>query len=163
MAHSLGLYAFSDGELSEFDLDAVRAILSPVAAGPEGVTDGATEYWIRAADGSEAEVSVSDGLICVIRPQAGAVWQIVVEPADRLRAAILLPDGTLLCREEIRGHLPEGMEDDAVLVPEVTLAVFERVAGPFARPPGRPVSGPPSPRPAPRPAPPPPPPPPRRP
>ncbi|MEV8126331.1 hypothetical protein AB0P07_19885 [Streptomyces sp. NPDC085944] len=43
MAYSLGLYAFSDGELSAFDLDAVRAVLSPVAAVPERVIDGATE------------------------------------------------------------------------------------------------------------------------
>ncbi|MFJ4274108.1 hypothetical protein ACIP29_26530 [Streptomyces coelicoflavus] len=98
------------------------------------MTDGATECWIRAADGSEAEVSVLGGLICVARPQSGDVWQIIIELADRLRAAILLPDGTLLCREETRGHLPEGMEDDAVLVPEITPAAFERAAGPFTHP-----------------------------
>ncbi|NEB15438.1 MULTISPECIES: hypothetical protein [Streptomyces] len=134
MAYSLGLYSFSDGELAAFDMDVVRAVLSPVAAVPEEVIDGATECWIRAADGSEAEVSVSGGLICVIRPQAGDVWKIIVELADRLRAAVLLPDGTLLCREETRGHLPEGMEHDAVLVPEITLAAFERAAGPFTHP-----------------------------
>ncbi|MDA4887048.1 hypothetical protein PFZ55_09105 [Streptomyces sp. MS2A] len=162
MACSLGLYSFSDGESSAFDMDAV---LSPVAAVPEEVTDGAAEYWIHAADGSEAEVSVCGGLICVTRPQAGDVWRIVIEPADRLRAAVLLPDGTLLCREETRGHLPGGTEDDAVLVPEITLPVSERAAGPFTQPPARRVSAPPSPTPAvPRRTPPPPPPPrPRRP
>ncbi|MFC8866226.1 hypothetical protein ACFUAC_00865 [Streptomyces sp. NPDC057148] len=106
MGHSLGLYRFSDGELADFDMDLVRAVLSPVAAVPEGVIDGATEYWIRATDGSEAEVSVSGGEINVIRPQVGDVWKIIIELADRLRAAVLLPDGRLLCREEMRGHLP---------------------------------------------------------
>ncbi|MFE2332755.1 hypothetical protein [Streptomyces coelicoflavus] len=135
MAYSLGLYAFSEGELSAFDTDLVRTVLSPVAAVQEGVTDdGATEYWIRAADGSEAEVSVLGGHIGVTRPQAGDVWQIIIELADRLRAAVLLPDGTLLCREEMRGHLPEGMRNDAVLVPEITLAAFEEAAGPFTHP-----------------------------
>ncbi|MFE5603281.1 hypothetical protein ACFQ8O_29330 [Streptomyces coelicoflavus] len=62
------------------------------------------------------------------------MWKIIIELADRLRAAVLLPDGTLLCREETRGHLPEGMEDDAVLVPEITPAAFERAAGPFTHP-----------------------------
>ncbi|WCN01113.1 hypothetical protein [Streptomyces sp. M92] len=134
MGYSLGLYRFSDGELADFDMDLVRAVLSAVAAVPEGVIDSATEYWIRATDGSEAEVSVSGGLISVIRPEAGAVWKTVVELADRLRAAILLPDGRLLCRAEMRGQLPEGMEHDAVLVPETTLAAFERAAGPFRHP-----------------------------
>ncbi|MFH8236385.1 MULTISPECIES: hypothetical protein [unclassified Streptomyces] len=134
MGYSLGLYRFSDGELADFDMDLVRAVLSPVAAVPEGVIDGATEYWIRATDGSEAEVSVSGGEINVIRPQVGDVWKIIIELADRLRAAVLLPDGRLLCREEMRGHLPEGMEHDAVLVAEVTLAAFERAAGPFTHP-----------------------------
>ncbi|MFB7651677.1 MULTISPECIES: hypothetical protein [unclassified Streptomyces] len=134
MGYALGLYRFSDGEMAEFDMDVVRAVLSPVAAVPEGVIDGATEYWIRAADGSEAEVSVSGGRISVIRPQVGDVWKIIIELADRLRVAILLPDGTFLCREEMRGHLPEGMEHDAVLVPEITLAAFESAAGPFTHP-----------------------------
>ena len=134
MGYSLGLYRFSDGELADFDMDLVRAVLSPVAAVPEEVIDGATEYWIRATDGSEAEVSVSGGEINVMRPQVGDVWKIIIELADRLRAAVLLPDGRFLCREEMRGHLPEGMEHDAVLVPEVTLAAFERAAGPFTHP-----------------------------
>ncbi|KFG75731.1 hypothetical protein [Streptomyces mutabilis] len=134
MGCSLGLYRFCDGESADFDMDVVRAVLSPVAVVSEGVTDGAAEYWIRAADGSEVEVSVTGGHISVTRPQAGAVWKVVIELADRLRAAILLPDGALLCREEMRGHLPEGMEDDAVLVPEITLAALERAAGPFTHP-----------------------------
>ncbi|WP_217252299.1 hypothetical protein [Streptomyces sp. AC602_WCS936] len=134
MGYSLGLYRFSDGELADFDMDVVRAVLSPVAAGPAGVIDGATEYWIRSADGSEVEVIVSGGQISVIRPQVGDVWKIIIELADRLRAAILDPDGRVLCREEMRGHLPEGMEHDAVFVPEITLAAFERAAGPFTHP-----------------------------
>lgn len=62
------------------------------------------------------------------------MWKIIIELADRLGAAIVIPDGTLLCREDMRGHLPEGLESDAVFVPEITLEVFERVAGPFSPP-----------------------------
>ncbi|GHB99551.1 hypothetical protein GCM10010348_19780 [Streptomyces anthocyanicus] len=134
MSYHLGLYRFTDGEPAEPDRDAVRAVLSPVRAGQEKDDDGATEYWIRAADGSEAEIGVFAEFISVERPQVGDVWRIVIELADRLRAGVLLPDGTFLCPEEMRAHLPEGMESSSVFVPAVTLAAFEDAAGPFTEP-----------------------------
>ncbi|MEU7402055.1 hypothetical protein [Streptomyces sp. NPDC044948] len=168
MSYNLSLYRFSDGEPTAPDMDVVRAVLSPVRAGEGKASDGATEYWIRAADGSEVEIGVFAEFISVERPQVGDVWKIIIELVDRLRAGILIPNGTFLCPEEMRAHLPEGMEDASVFVPAITLAAFERAAGPFMEPLARPlpglVSGPPSPTPAPpRPAPPPPRPPPPRP
>ncbi|MEW2262309.1 hypothetical protein ACGF5T_12230 [Streptomyces sp. NPDC047853] len=58
----------------------------------------------------------------------------IVELTDRLGAGILLPSGAFLCPEGMRAHLPEGMEDDSVLVPAITLSAFERAAGPFTEP-----------------------------
>ncbi|MGC9497183.1 hypothetical protein [Streptomyces sp. WG7] len=134
MSYSLGLYRFSDGELTRPDMDVVRAVLSPVRAGPEKVSDGATEYWIRAADGSEAEVGVFGHFISVESPQSGDVWKIVVELTDQLGAGILIPDGTFLCREDMRAHLPGGMENDSFFAPAITLEALERTAGPFRDP-----------------------------
>ncbi|MFD8537829.1 hypothetical protein [Streptomyces rubrogriseus] len=133
MGYHLGLYRFTDGEPAEPDLDVVRAVLSPVRAGQEK-DDDATEYWIRAADGSEVEIGVFAEFISVVRPQVGDVWKIIIELVDRLRAGILIPDGTFLCPEDMRAHLPEGMESSSVFVPAVTLAAFERAAGPFMDP-----------------------------
>lgn len=138
MSYNLSLYRFLDGEPAEPDMDVVRAVLSPCDAAPEKAAEGDTEFWIRAADGSEAEVFVFGGGfgggISVERPQTGDVWKIIIELAERLGAGILIPDGTFLCREDMRGHLPEGLESDAVFVPEITLEVCERAAGPFSHP-----------------------------
>ncbi|MFE5395452.1 hypothetical protein ACFQ9U_12875 [Streptomyces sp. NPDC056568] len=68
------------------------------------------------------------------RPRAGAVWKTVIELADRLGAGMLLPDGTFVCREEMRTHLPEGLERGAVFLPGITLASCESAAGPFTHP-----------------------------
>ncbi|OLZ69504.1 hypothetical protein AV521_18520 [Streptomyces sp. IMTB 2501] len=62
------------------------------------------------------------------------MWKIIVELADRAGGSILIPNGTLLCREDMRAHLPEGMEGDSTFVPEITLEAFERAAGPFNHP-----------------------------
>ncbi|WP_217165273.1 hypothetical protein [Streptomyces sp. AC512_CC834] len=125
MSYTLSLYRFTDGELAEPDMDVVRAVLSPVRAGREKVGDGATQYWIRADDGSEAEVSIFENFVSVENPQAGEVWKIVIKLTDRLGAGILIPSGAFLCPEGMRVHLPEGMEDDSVFIPAITLAAFE--------------------------------------
>ncbi|MFD7608986.1 hypothetical protein ACFWAN_53275 [Streptomyces mirabilis] len=105
MSYSLGFYRFLDGEPAKPDMDVVRAVLSPCDAAPEKAAEDDTEFWIRAADGSEAEVFVFDSGIGVERPQAGDVWKIIIELADRLGAAIVIPDGTLLCRKPWRAML----------------------------------------------------------
>lgn len=134
MSYSLSLYRFSDGELVQPDMNVVRTVLSPVRAGREKASDGATEHWIRATDGSEAEVEVFEDFISVENPQSGDVWKIVIELTDRLGAGILIPSGAFLCPEGMRAHLPEGMEEDSVFVPAITPAAFERAAGPFMDP-----------------------------
>lgn len=134
MSYGLSLYKFVGGEPVRPDIDVVRAILSPHEAAPERATGDDTEFWIRASDGSEAEVDVVDCVIGVERPQAGDVWKIIIELANRASGAILIPTGTFLCREDMRAHLPEGMENDSVFVPEITLEAFESVAGPFTHP-----------------------------
>src|SRR6478735_1660205 len=110
MSYNLSLYRFLAGELVAPDMNVVRTVLSPVRAEPDEVGDDATEYWIRAADGSEVEIGVFAEFISVERPQVGDVWKIIIELVDRLRAGILIPNGTFLCPEEMRAHLPEGME-----------------------------------------------------
>ncbi|MFF4355375.1 hypothetical protein [Streptomyces sp. NPDC001604] len=110
-----------DGEPVRPDKDVVRAILSPHEAASEKATGDNSECWIRASDGSEAEVDVVDCVIGVERPQAGDVWKIIIELANRASGAILIPPGTFLCREDTRALLPEGMENDSLFVPEITL------------------------------------------
>jgi hypothetical protein len=134
VSYHVSLYRFVDGRPARPDMEVVRAILSPHEAAPERSTGSDTEFWIRAADGSEAEVDVTDSLIGVERPQVGDVWKIIIELADRAGGAVLVPDGTFLCREDMRAHLPEGMAEDSVFVPEITLEAFERTAGPFSHP-----------------------------
>ncbi|MET9253300.1 hypothetical protein [Streptomyces sp. NPDC003717] len=134
MGYSLGIYRFLDGELAEPDMDVVRAVLAPVRARPEPADDRDTAYWIRAGDGSEAEVDVHEKVVCVHRPGVGDVWKTIIELTDRLGAAIDLPSGGFLCPEGMRAHLPEGTEEDSVFVPAITLAAFERAAGPFTHP-----------------------------
>lgn len=134
MSYSLSLVRFSNGEPAPPDMDVVRAVLSPFRAAAERTTEDSTEFWIRATDGSEAEVSVGSTAIGVERPQRGEVWKIVIELADRVGAGILIPDGTFLCQESMRAHLPDGMAEDSVFLPEITPDAFEGAAGPFTRP-----------------------------
>ncbi|MFD4139413.1 hypothetical protein [Streptomyces sp. NPDC058572] len=118
MSYSLGIHQFADGEPVQPDMDVVQEVLAPYDAAPEKPrTD---EFWIRAADGGEAELFVSDDVIAVERPALGEIRGIIAELADRLGAVILTPRGTLLCREDSRAHLPTGLEDAAVFVAGIT-------------------------------------------
>ncbi|WP_316755409.1 hypothetical protein [Streptomyces herbicida] len=134
MSYSLSVYKFVNGEPVRPDMNVVRDILSPYLAVPEELTGDDAQFWIRAVDGSEVEVDVVDCVIGVERPQTGKVWKIIIELANRAGGVILTPNGTFLCRENMREHLPEGMANDSVFVPEITLEAFERVAGPFRHP-----------------------------
>ncbi|WP_338674322.1 hypothetical protein V1460_15615 [Streptomyces sp. SCSIO 30461] len=90
-----------------------REVLAPhaVKADPDTV-----EVLIRAAEGGEAELSVSADGIIVHRFPAGGVVDIVAELADRLGAAVVLPDGVLVSGEEQRANLPDGLREMAVVV-----------------------------------------------
>ncbi|WP_232838770.1 hypothetical protein [Streptomyces geranii] len=120
------MYKFVDGEITPPDMDVVRAIVAPYDAAPEKAAN-ALDFWIRAADGGEAELSVADNVIGVDRPALGEIRGIIAELANRLGAGILTPRGTFLFREDSRAHLPEGLGDDAIFVPEITRETLEAV------------------------------------
>ncbi|MDH6224905.1 hypothetical protein [Streptomyces sp. MJP52] len=135
MSYSLSVYKFANGGPVPPDPAVVRQILAPHVVAPErAVQEEGGEFWIRAADGSEVEIDVSDVVIGVHRPQVGDVWEIIMELADKAGGVVLVPNGILLCRDDVRPHLPEGMAKDARFVPRITLAAFEEVAGPFDHP-----------------------------
>ena len=134
MSYGLGIYRFVDGELSPPDMDIVRAVLAPYDAASERTTADDTDFWIRAADGGEADLSVFDNIIGVDRPAPGEIRGVIAELADRLGAGILTPRGTILCREDGRGHLPEGLEKDAVFVSKITREALEAVEAGTTRP-----------------------------
>lgn len=127
MSYSLGMYKFVDGELALPDMDVVRTVLAPYVAAPEKSTVEGIDFWIRAADGGEAELSVLDNMIGVDRPALGEIRGIIAELADRLGAGVLTPRGTFLFREDSRAHFPDGMENDSVFVPEITRKALEAV------------------------------------
>ncbi|MET9498597.1 hypothetical protein [Streptomyces sp. NPDC006552] len=138
MSFGLTLYRFSGGELAGLSADAIRDFLARHSDLRTGVSTGPEEFRIRAHDGSEAELSLCDGVLAVERPQAGAVWDVLIGLVTHIGAGILLPDGAFLCPEGMRGELPDGMADDAaVCVPEITLDAVERIAGPFVKPLGQ--------------------------
>ncbi|ATL27643.1 hypothetical protein [Streptomyces formicae] len=134
MSYGLTLYRFVDGEMSRVDIETVRPLLAAYDAAPGRAAEDSPEFWVRAPDGSEAEVSVSDGIIAVERPQAGEVWKVVIGLINQTGTGVLLADGRFLCPDGMREHLPAGMADDSVFVPEITLETLERIAGPFTHP-----------------------------
>ncbi|MEV8065251.1 hypothetical protein AB0P32_03740 [Streptomyces sp. NPDC085995] len=127
MSYGLAVYKFTEGELAAPDIAVVRALLAPYRAALEEDSVGDTDFWIRAADGGEAEISVVDDIISIERPSPGQVKEIIAELANRLRAGILTPRGSFLFREDCRAHLPEGLEADAVFVTEITREALESV------------------------------------
>ncbi|MEV5788036.1 hypothetical protein AB0L42_45025 [Streptomyces sp. NPDC052287] len=127
MSYSLGLYKFVDGELVSPDMDVVRAVLAPYGAVPGKSTADDMDFWIRTDDGGEAELSVSDNMVGVERPSLGQIRDVIAELADRIGAGVLTPHGIFVFREDSRGHLPEGMENDSIFVPEITREALEDV------------------------------------
>ncbi|OAR26729.1 hypothetical protein A8W25_31090 [Streptomyces sp. ERV7] len=125
MSRSVGIHTFVNGEPGQADLDVMREVLAPYDAAPENTTASTRDFLIRAADGGEAEVFVDDAVIAVERPQAGEVLGIIAKLADRLRGVIEPGNGTLLCREDSRAHLPEGLEDSCVFTPTITREALE--------------------------------------
>ncbi|MFF7313036.1 hypothetical protein [Streptomyces sp. NPDC008137] len=122
MGYSPSIYKFVDGGDVPVppDLDVVRAVLEPHDVGDPRLTvaeDGSLRFWIRASDGSEAEISADETGLLVERPHAGGVFAIVAELVSRLGAVVVDPTtGRIVCREEERSQLPAGMQDDAVII-----------------------------------------------
>ncbi|NED77111.1 hypothetical protein G3I51_33310 [Streptomyces sp. SID9944] len=125
MGYGLSLHRFADGEAETLDGPATREVLEPHVV--NGDWD-AGELLVRAADGGEAEVNVSADGVSVDRFPPGGFLDIVAELANRLGAAVLLPDGVLVSGEERRADLPEGLRDSAVVI-EMTGPGLERAIG----------------------------------
>ncbi|MFF4402921.1 hypothetical protein [Streptomyces sp. NPDC001480] len=103
------------------DMDVVREVLGPYGVGDPSLTvmdDGRLQYWVRAADGSEAEIFVDEASILVERPHSGpGVFAVVAELASRLGAAVLKPNnGVLFCSSEAYARLPMDLQTDAVAI-----------------------------------------------
>ncbi|MGI5199034.1 hypothetical protein ACQEVY_36285 [Streptomyces sp. CA-288835] len=78
---------------------------------------GALQFWIRAADGSEAELIADKNSVLVLRPHRGAVFDIIAELVSRLGAVVIDPTwGRAACREEERAHLPTEMQEEAIVI-----------------------------------------------
>ncbi|WP_432157340.1 MULTISPECIES: hypothetical protein [unclassified Streptomyces] len=128
MSYQVWIYKFVDGAADPVpvDKDKVREVLAPYDAGVQGLTvdeDGNLQFWVRAADGSSADVTTDEYCVSFDRPTRGesgsvtGVFGIVAEVVNRLGAVILdLSAGRALCREEELTHLPSDMREDAVVI-----------------------------------------------
>lgn len=116
------IFKFVDGGEVPALLDQalIRAVLEPHDVGDPQLTvegDGGLQFWVRASDGSEAEIFADAQGVEVHRPHAGGVWNIVAELVSRLGAVIIDPSkGGVVCRTEERPHLPADMQDDAIVI-----------------------------------------------
>jgi hypothetical protein len=124
------IFKFVDGGETPVRLDPalIRAVLEPHDVGDPRLTvdgDGSLQFWVRASDGSEAEIFADAQGIAVHRPHAGGVWDIVAELVSRLGAVVIDPSrGGVVCRVEERAHLPEDLRADATVI-EMTGEVLE--------------------------------------
>ncbi|WP_327260696.1 hypothetical protein OG444_03575 [Streptomyces sp. NBC_01232] len=136
MGWSPMIYKFVDGGEVPVppDTAVVRAVLEPHDIGdPRRTTgeDGWLGFWIRASDGSEAEVFADEYGIYVERPQAGAVFGIIAELASRLGAVVINPSGPgVVCRAEEYAHLPADMRDDVLVIEMTGEALEAALTGP---------------------------------
>ncbi|MGX1270641.1 CbrC family protein [Streptomyces phaeoluteigriseus] len=116
MGSSIHVYKFRDGEVVPLDRAQVREVLRPYA--PYEVPEGEPVEWVRAADGSEADVGVDHG-VTFSRPGPG-VLGIVAELVRRTGAAVLLPGSdrpAIVTSESDRPHLPSELRADTVVIP----------------------------------------------
>ncbi|WP_233273522.1 CbrC family protein [Streptomyces broussonetiae] len=139
MGTGIYVHAFRDGDTVPMDAAAVREVLLPYA--PYDVPEGEPVEWVRAADGSDADVYLHRG-VSFDRPGPG-VLDIIAELARRTGAAIvLLADPTVIVtsEEDVR-HLPEELRVRAVVVPPAALTgqAIEQVVRPRPEPRRRPM------------------------
>ncbi|MFF4485524.1 hypothetical protein ACFY0F_03370 [Streptomyces sp. NPDC001544] len=116
-------------------MDVVRAVLSPYDVGDPNLTvldGGRMQYWVRAADGSAAEIFVDETGILVERPHSGpGVFAIVAELAARLEAVIFDPsEGLFVCGAEAHARLPTDMREKALVIEMTGDAVEAALIGP---------------------------------
>ncbi|MEV0244351.1 hypothetical protein AB0I06_31175 [Streptomyces sp. NPDC050674] len=122
MGYSPSIYKFAGGAdvPVPLDLELVQAVLEPFDVGDPGLRSdpgGCLQFWIRAGDGSEAEIFAGDTGILVERPHSGGVFGIIAELMSRLGAVALDPgEGRIVCRAQEYAQLPLGMRKDAVVI-----------------------------------------------
>lgn len=136
MSYSPSIYKFVEGGDVPVPLDmrVIQAVLSPYDVGDPDLKvmeDGRLQYWVRAADGSEAEIFVDRTGVLVERPHAGpGVFAIVAELAARLAAVIFDPSqGMFFCGSAAHAHLPADMRQEAVLIDMTGEAVEAALIG----------------------------------
>ncbi|MFF7383507.1 MULTISPECIES: hypothetical protein [Streptomyces] len=137
MSYSLSLRTFVEGSdvPVPLDMDVVRSVLGPYETGDPALTvmeDGWLQFWVRASDGSEAEIFADGSSVLVERPQSGTgVFGIIAELAARLRAVVIDPNnGVFLCDEETYAQLPVAMREDSVSVEMTGEALTAALLGP---------------------------------
>ncbi|MFF7274605.1 CbrC family protein [Streptomyces griseorubiginosus] len=117
MSYSLYLCRFVGGQPAPMDESAIRGVLAPVTVGgmpPTGLPDS---WELEAGDGGGSEV-YGDALgLTFNRFSTGQILDRVAELARRTGAAVLpLGCPAILTSEADRGHLPESLRAEAVVV-----------------------------------------------
>ncbi|MFF9808605.1 hypothetical protein ACF1G5_26420 [Streptomyces coeruleorubidus] len=136
MSYSPSIYKFVDGGdvPVPLDMELVRSVLEPHDYGDPQFTageDGSLWFWVRATDGSEAEISADGTGVLVERPQTGGVFAIVAELVAKLEAVIVDPStGRAVCRAEERTHLPADMQEEAIVIDMTGDALEAALSGP---------------------------------
>ncbi|MDK1348683.1 hypothetical protein QNO09_36550 [Streptomyces sp. 378] len=136
MSYSPSIYKFVDGGDVPVppDMELVRSVLEPHNCGDPQLTageDGSLRFWVRASDGSEAEISADETGILVERPQTGGVFAIVAELVAELEAVIIDPStGRAVCRAEERTQLPADMREEAIVIDMTGDALEAALSGP---------------------------------
>lgn len=139
MGSGIYVHMFRDGDVVPMDASVVREVLGPYA--PYDLPDDEPVEWVRAADGSDAEVYTGDG-VYFDRPGPG-VLDTIAGLARRTGAAILLlsePTAVVAGEEGLR-HLSEDLRAQAVVVPPALLTgqAIAQVLGPRPEPRRRPT------------------------
>lgn len=142
MSYSLYVWRFVDGEPAPMDETAIREVLGPVTVGGLPPT-GFPECWdLEAGDGGGSEV-YGDALgLTFNRFAAGDILETVAELARRTGAGVMPHDcPMILTRESDRGHLPESLRAEAIVVAPVALTgrAIELAIRPLPEPRTRPA------------------------
>lgn len=122
MSYSIFLQRFVQGEPAPLDEAATLEVLRPFI-----VAQDSTSIFIRAQDGSEADIYRDSSGLMIDRPEWGGIFDIVAEMINRLEVVLLLPGGPTILRSEAdRSHLPNEFQDDAIVV-ELSGSAIQRV------------------------------------
>ncbi|MFF7931211.1 CbrC family protein [Streptomyces sp. NPDC007940] len=142
MSYSLYVLRFVDGQPAPMDETAIREVLGPVTVGGMPAT-GLPECWdLEAEDGGGAEVYGNALGLTFSRFAFGDVLDRVAALARRTRAGVVPQDcPIILTDEDDRGHLPESLRAEALVVaPEaLTGRAIQHLISPHPEPRRRPA------------------------